>query len=63
MGCHYLDLARLFLLGQGLAFTVIRFLNRLQFLPFYAHSIEKQAALCSDQTIVLAGPLSSRHYP
>jgi hypothetical protein len=59
----YLDFARLYLLGQGLAFFVIRSRDRLQFRRLYSHPIDKQTGLCSDQTIVLTGPLSSKLYP
>ena len=59
----YLDFARLYLLGQGLAFFVIRSRDRLQFRRLYSHPIDKQSGLCSDQTILLTGPLSSKLYP
>jgi len=59
----YLDFTRLYGLGQGLAYFVIRSKENLQFRRLYSHQVDKASGLRCDQTIVLTGPLTSQHYP
>ena len=59
----YLDFARLHVLTQCLAFFVIRSKENLQFRRLYSHRIDKTTGLRCDQTILLAGPLTSKRYP
>jgi transposase len=59
----YLDFERLFRFTAGLAFFVTRSKRNLDCTRREARPVDKAAGLRCDQTIVLAGPLSSRAYP
>ncbi len=59
----YLDFVRLYSLQQSFSFFVIRSKKNLQFRRLYSHPIDKSTGVKCDQTIVLAGFYSSKHYP
>jgi transposase len=59
----YLDFERLYLLHQCMAFFVIRSKRNTQFRRLYSHRIDKTTGLRSDQTIVLTGVYTKKHYP
>jgi hypothetical protein len=59
----YLDFERLYLLNQCMAFFVIRAKRNTQFRRLYSHSIDKTTGLRCDQTIVLTGVYTKKHYP
>jgi IS4 transposase len=59
----YLDFERLYTLNQWAAFFVIRAKSNLQFRRLYSHPIKKTTGLKCDQTIVLTGFYSHKHYP
>ncbi|RMG37002.1 MAG: IS4 family transposase, partial [Gammaproteobacteria bacterium] len=59
----YTDFERLYQLHQALAFFVIRAKSNLQFRRVYSRPVDKQTGLRCDQTIVLTGVRSARHYP
>ena len=59
----YLDFERLYLLHQCMASFVIRSKRNTQFRRLYSHRIDKTTGLRSDQTIVLTGVYTKKHYP
>lgn len=59
----YLDFERLFLLQQCLAFFIIRSKRNTKFRRIYSHEIDKKTGLRCDQTIILTGAKSKKHYP
>jgi hypothetical protein len=59
----YLDFERLFLLHQCMAFFIIRSKSNTKFRRLYSHAIDKATGLRCDQTIVLTGVKSRKHYP
>jgi IS4 transposase len=59
----YLDFERLFLLHQCLAFFIIRSKRNTKFRRIYSHEIDKETGLRCDQTIILTGVNSKKHYP
>ena len=59
----YTDFARLYRLHQNAAFFVTRAKRNMDYTRRASHLIDKSTGLRSDQTIVLAGPKSSRLYP
>ena len=59
----YLDFDRLYLLNLFHAFFIIRAKSNLQFRRLYSHPIDKSTGLRCDQTIVLTGKYSAKHYP
>jgi hypothetical protein len=59
----YLDFERLFLLHQCLAFFIIRSKRNTKFRRIYSHEINKETGLRCDQTIILTGVKSKKHYP
>jgi len=59
----YLDFERLFLLHQCLAFFIIRSKRNTKFRRIYSHEIDRETGLRCDQTIILTGVQSRKHYP
>ena len=59
----YLDFARLYFLTQFLAYFVIRSKKNLQARRLYSHPIDKATGLLCDQTVVLTGINTMKHYP
>ena len=59
----YLDFERLFLLHQCLVFFIIRSKRNTKFRRIYSHEIDKETGLRCDQTIILTGVKSKKHYP
>ena len=59
----YLDFGRLLRLTNGLAFFVTRAKSNLDFNRRVSRPVDKTTGLRCDQTIILGGPLTSRHYP
>jgi hypothetical protein len=59
----YVDFARLHRFAQGNAFFITRSKKNLDFTRRAHRAVDKATGLRSDQTIVLAGPKSSRLYP
>jgi hypothetical protein len=59
----YLDFARLYFLTQFLAYFVIRSKKNLQARRLYSHPVDKATGLICDQTVVLTGTNSMKHYP
>ena len=59
----YLDFARLYRLGQCLAFFVTRAKNNFRFQRLYSHPVDKSTGLMCDQTIVLSGFYAAKDYP
>lgn len=59
----YVDFERLYRFTQGSAFFVTRGKRNLDCKRRERHTVDKTTGLRSDQTIVLAGPKSSRLYP
>jgi transposase len=59
----YLDFARLYRLGQCLAFFVTRAKNNFRFQRAYSHPVDKSTGLMCDQTIVLSGFYAAKDYP
>jgi len=59
----YLDFERLYLLHQCMAFFIIRSKRNTQFRRLYSHPIDKTTGLRCDQTIVLTGTTTKKHYP
>ena len=59
----YLDFERLYLLHQCMAFFVIRSKRNTKFRRLYSHKIDKMTGLRCDQTIVLTGTTTKKHYP
>jgi hypothetical protein len=59
----YLDFARLYFLRKFLAYFVIRSKKNLQARRLYSHPVDKATGLICDQTVVLTGTNSMKHYP
>jgi len=59
----YVDFARLYKIVLAPAFYVIRAKNNFNFRRLYSHSVDKQAGLQCDQTILLNGFYPSQEYP
>ena len=59
----YLDFARLYRMTQAGAFFVTRAKVNTQFYRRQSRPVDKATGVCSDQTIVLNGPKTSRLYP
>ena len=59
----YLDFARLYFLTQFLAHFVIRSKKNLQARRLYSHPVDKATGLLCDQTVVLTGINTMKHYP
>ena len=59
----YVDFGRLCRFDRHAAFFVTRAKRNLDFTRRRSHEVDKSTGLRSDQTIVLAGPKSSRLYP
>ena len=59
----YVDFGRLCRFDRHAAFFVTRAKRNLDFTRRKSHKVDKSTGLRSDQTIVLAGPKSSRLYP
>lgn len=59
----YLDFARLYRLGQCLAFFVTRAKTNFRFQRLYSHPVDKSTGLISDQTIRLSGFYAAKDYP
>jgi transposase len=59
----YLDFARLYRLGQCLAFFVTRAKNNFRFQRVYSRPVDKSTGLMCDQTIVLSGFYAAKDYP
>lgn len=59
----YLDFKRLYTIHQAGAFFVTRAKDNFSFRRLYSHRIDKSAGLRCDQTIVLTGYQSRKHYP
>jgi hypothetical protein len=59
----YLDFERLHLFSQWAAFFVIRAKSNLKCRRLYSHPVEKSTGLRCDQSVVLTGFYSSKHYP
>lgn len=59
----YIDFERLYSLSQLGAFFVIRSKSNLDARRIYSAPTERSSGVICDQTIALAGPLSSKYYP
>ena len=59
----YLDFERLFVLNLFHAFFIIKAKSNLQSRRLYSHPVDKSKGLKCDQTIVLTGKDSAKHYP
>jgi transposase len=59
----YLDFARLYRLGQCLAFFVTRAKTNFRFQRVYSHPVDKSTGLICDQTILLSGFYAAKDYP
>lgn len=59
----YLDFERLYIMNQCMAFFVIRSKRNTKFRRLYSHRIDKSTGLRCDQTIVLTGVKTKKHYP
>ncbi|WP_260295941.1 IS4 family transposase [Sedimenticola hydrogenitrophicus] len=59
----YTDFERLYQLQQEAAFFVIRAKSNLQFRRIYSHPVDKNTGLRCDQTGMLTGFYTSKHYP
>ena len=59
----YLDFTRLYFLTQFLAYFVIRSKKNLQARRLYSHPVDKATGLICDQTVVLTGINTMKHYP
>ena len=59
----YVDFARLHKIALASAFYVIRAKKNFDFRRLYSHSVDKQAGLQCDQTILLNGFYPSQEYP
>jgi transposase len=59
----YLDFARLYVLVQCLAFFIARAKSNFAFSRLYSHLVDKATGLKCDQTIVLTGRKTAKHYP
>lgn len=63
MDRSYVDFERLYRLHQEQAFFVVRAKSNLQCSRLYSRPVDKNAGLRCDQTIVLRGYFSYKHYP
>ena len=59
----YVDFERLFLLHTIGAFFIIRAKSNTRYERRYSHPVDKTTGVCCDQTVVLTGARSKRHYP
>lgn len=59
----YVDYRRLYLITQALAFFVTRAERNTRYHRCAWRQVDRSTGLCSDQTIRLSGPRSSRRYP
>jgi hypothetical protein len=59
----YLDFARLHAMHQALSFFIIRAKKNLDCRRVYSHPVDKSTGLQCDQTVVLDGPATRKHYP
>jgi hypothetical protein len=59
----YLDFERLYLLNQFAAFFVIRAKANTQLKRLYSHPVDKATGVQCDQSVVLTGFYSKKHYP
>ena len=59
----YLDFQRLYLLHQCMAFFIIRSKTNTKFRRLYSHKVDKSTGLRCDQTIILTGTKTKKHYP
>ena len=59
----YLDFARLHAMHQALSFFIIRAKKNLDCRRVYSHPVDKSTGLQCDQTVVLDGPVTRKHYP
>ena len=59
----YLDFTRLYFLTQFLAYFVVRSKKNLQARRLYSHPVDKATGLICDQTVVLTGINTMKHYP
>lgn len=59
----YIDFSRLYTLSQSLAFFVTRSKSNLKFRRLYSHPVDKSTGLRCDQTIVITGTKTAKHYP
>ena len=59
----YLDFERLYTINQCPAFFVVRSKRNTKFRRIYSHPINKATGLKCDQTIMLTGFYSKKHYP
>lgn len=59
----YVDFARLYKLNQCKAFFVTRAKSNFDFARLYSHPVNKSTGLQCDQTIVLKGFYTKKHYP
>jgi len=59
----YLDFERLYAFNQIPAFFVTRAKANMQFQRRYSHPVDKETGLRCDQTIILSGFYTSKHYP
>jgi len=59
----YMDFARLYIFTQACAFFITRARKDLQFYRRYSRPVERSAGLRCDQTILLTGVRTAKHYP
>ena len=59
----YLDFGRLYVLHRSAAFFIVRAKSNWRFRRLYSHPIDKHTGLHCDQTIVLTGFYTAKHYP
>jgi hypothetical protein len=59
----YLDFARLYRLAQAAVYFVLRAKQNQRFRRLHSRPVDKARGLCSDQTIALISPKTSRLYP
>jgi IS4 transposase len=59
----YIDFARLYRLTLAGAFFIVRSQRNMRYRRRYSHPVDKTTGLRSDQTILLTGRYSDRHYP
>ena len=59
----YLDFARLYILHLHLALFIIRAKSNFKFRRLYSHPVDKSTGLICDQTVMLTGVQTKKHYP
>lgn len=59
----YLDFERLYTFTQLVAFFVTRAKSNFQYRRLYSHRVDKQTGLRCDQTVLLTGFYTAKHYP